>query len=1217
MRDIQTRPKRIYYGQKVTKGILCMLINVFVFLGSVQAQEVNQTYSFEFRNEHLASVFKKIEKTTGYMINFNHEDVASYTTTCSIRKKKIREILDVIIADKALSYKLDGKFITISVKRQTIQSNSKSELCIIKGNVIGEDVEPLPGAHIRVEGVNSMAVTNAKGEYTLRLATGKSYIIRYSYVGMVDQKMAINIRDGQQVHEVKPIILKEDKNVLDEVVVTGYQTLRKSQVAGSVSVVKAENVKIGGVPSIEDMLQGQVTGMNVILNSGDPGASAKIRIRGTSSILGNRAPLWVLDGVILSEDDMREIKTTDLNGDDAAYLVGNAIAGINPNDIDKITVLKDASATSIYGVQAANGVIVVTTKQGRSGSPKISYSGSFKVNQRISYKDLRRMNATERLQLSEEIIDDAAYYSQMPVGYGYEGLYMNYIRRKITYDDFSSGVQKLAKMNTDWYDILFRNSFTNSHSVSLSGGNDGTRYYASFGYDDTQSTAIKNYSRRFTTMAKINSWIIKNKLYIGFQVNASTRKTLGFHSSVNPNTYAYNTSRAIPAFNDDGSRFLYNSNSGSYSKYGDIIYYNILNEMDQTGQDARVNSITAQLNLQWNIWGGLKYKLQASYQNYHSTKKSWATDDSYYVAVRRKYSKNFLDTYVADEGDMSKNETRDASPIPVGGIYSSNNSQDDTYTIQNTFEFDHTFKKDHFVNLMAVSEIRQIKTYGLMGTYYGWQPDRGDTFSPVITPVYTKLLASGALNPILTNQTKNYVSWIFTGSYSYKDKLVFNANLRMDGSNQFGSNPKYRFLPIWSVSGKYTLSNEAFMQNQHLISYLAFRGSYGIQGNVDAGTSPNLVIKLGSQNSITGMNEATIAYLPNPDLRWEKTKSFNIGCDLALFDNRASFILDFYKKRGSDMIMAKDVSQINGVKTVKINAGKVNNSGIEVGANFIPLKTKNWDVTIGINYSYNNNELVDANDRLVTLKDKINGNALVVGEAIGTLYSYDFAGLNHESGYPVFRNVKGETTFTNALGVTYPNYVLFSDEANLVRSGVLTAPHQGGINISIGYKGLRLSSSFTYQLGGIGRLSDLYGSAYQSAFDPMSNTSKEYIHRWRQPGDEVQTNIPVLYNNRVYNGLFNKDLILGKSYVYGTTMYDKSTARIASTDFLKLRSLSLNYIVPQKLISRFSISQCSVGLQATNLFTWASSKWEGSDPEAAYATSPLSRAYSLNLNITF
>ena len=241
----------------------------------------------------------------------------------------------------------------------------------------------------------------------------------------------------------------------------------------------------------------------------------------------------------------------------------------------------------------------------------------------------------------------------------------------------------------------------------------------------------------------------------------------------------------------------------------------------------------------------------------------------------------------------------------------------------------------------------------------------------------------------------------------------------------------------------------------------------------------------------------------------------------------------------------------------------------------------------------------------------------MVGEALGTLYSYDFAGLNHETGYPVFRDMYGNTTFTNIDGEENQNYSLWSDEVNLVKSGVMTAPNQGGINLSVGWKGLRLSGSFTYQFGGVNRLSDIYGSNRNYVFNPMSNVSKEYAKRWRESGDEAKTDVPVLYNSRVYNKLKNRYILTGKTEVNGTTMYDKSTVRVAKTDFLKMRSLSLNYLVPRKFVSKWRITDCTIGLQATNLFTWADKRWEGSDPEAAFATTPLTRAYTLNLNITF
>ena len=1200
---------------QVMKVFICFFI---LGLSTVSAKSISQErISLDVKNVTLKEVFKEITKVTGYEFVYSNNEVEQVgRISLKVKDQELRDVLTVCLRGTKLWYMVENQLVVISPKLADLsQSKKENKSTVVSGKIIDREKKPIPGATVLIKGTTTGVVTNIEGVFFILVPDTTAHVeFIFSFVGMKSKTIAYKDRPrkGDWI-----ITMEEDLLEMDEVVVTGYQNLKKSQIAGSVSVIDAAKVRLGGVPSIENMLQGQITGMNVIINSGDPGASAKIRIRGTSSILGNRAPLWVLDGVILTEDDMGEINMTDLNGDDAAYLVGNAISGINPNDIDKITVLKDASATAIYGVQAANGVIVVTTKQGQAGPPKISYSGSYAINQRMSYGDLERMNATERLQLSKEIIEDNSAYSSMPVDYGYEGLYMRWINRDITYEKFAEGVQKLADMNTDWYDILFRNSFTHTHALSLSGGNEGTRYYTSVGYDDTQSTAIKNYSRRFTMSAKLNSWLLKEKLYLSFQANVSTKNTLGFHASVNPNTYAYNTSRAIPCYNEDGSLYFYDTYNRYYRDWGNYIYYNVLNEMDETGQSGRVNSISSQMNLEWNIWGGLKYKLHLSYQNSHSMKKSWATENSYYVSDLRGYNLDFYNTYVAAEGDKTKAEIKDGSNIPTGGIYEKNTSQSDTYTVQNTLEFNHVIKEDHVVNFMAVSEIRQIKTDGLSGTYYGWLPDRGETFSPAITTAYISLLTGGTLNPVLSKSTKNYVSWIFTGSYSYKDKFVLNGNLRMDGSNQFGSNPKYRFLPIWSVSGKYTLSNEDFLKNSDIISYLAIRASYGIQGNVDSGTSPDLVIKVGSQNTVTEHNESTIAYLPNPDLRWEKTTSYNIGLDLSLLDNRVSIVADIYKKRGIDMIMTKNVSQANGIQTVKINAGKVDNSGVEIGATLIPLRTEDWDIALGINYSYNRNKLVEANEHAVTNDDKLAGNALIVGEPLGTLYSYDFVELNHETGYPVFRDMHGNTSFVNDDGEDNPNYSLWSDEVNLVKSGVMTAPSQGGINVSIGWKGLRLSGSFTYQFGGMNRLSNIYGSNKNYVFNPMSNVSKEYAKRWREPGDETDANIPVLYNSRVYNKLTHRFYVSGKDEVAGTTMYDKSSVRVAKTDFLKMRSLSLNYLIPRKFVSKWHITDCAIGLQATNLFTWADKRWEGSDPEAAFATTPLTRTYTLNLNITF
>lgn len=1078
----------------------------------------------------------------------------------------------------------------------------------VSGKVTDTNGEPIVGvAVVSTKNAHIGTTTNSKGFYLLYNIEDDD-VLRFSYVGMKSRQVEVG---GKKIID---ITLEHDTEV-EEVIVTGYQTLNKRELASAVTQVKMKDIKLSGAQSVDQMLAGQIPGVNVMQTSGEPGASAKIRIRGTSSIYGNRSPLWVLDGIILTEEV--NVDPTNLMGDDATYLIGNAIAGINPNDIETITVLKDASATAIYGVQAANGVIVITTKRGQEGRAKVTYNGSITVNERPYYGNLNQMNAAERIQLSKEIIESHNAYRQMPRHLGYEGLYLDYMNNKLTYDEFGQAVTQMADRNTDWYDILFRNSVSHRHSVSLSGGSEGTRYYTSLGVDNSQGTAQKSLSRRYTANVNVNSWL-SNKIYIGMQVNGSITRNDGYHSSFNPNDYAFNTARTIPCYDENGDLYFYETKDlANRSGAGDRYTYNALNEIATTGSQGKVANLTAKLDFVWKVVKGLEYRLMGSYQHNQTKSTYWATEDSYYVMSKiRKYSMEFYNA--ASEED--KQTLWNNSPCPVGGVLDKAEQTSETYTIRNTLAYNRAINDDHVISLQAISEIRSIQNDGFSGQYYGWQPERGQTINPAITNGYTYS------SPVITDNVKNYVSWIGTASYTYKDKFTVNGNIRADGSNQFGSNPKYRFLPIWSVAAKYTLSNEPFLKDNKTLSYLAVRADYGIQGNVDPRTSPDLVIQIGAQNSLTHMNESSIYLLPNRNLRWEKTKSYNIGLDMALFEDRLSFVVDYYQKKGSDMILNKTLSQVMGVTTSKINGGKVNNTGIELGMTAIPVKTKNFDLIIGFNYGYNKNKLVKANDEnVVTISEMLNGSGLIEGQPLGVLYSYDFAGLDHDTGYPIFRDKNGNATTKldeagniSENGVETPNYSLFEDEIGVVKSGLLEAPHTGGFNISMGYKGLRLNASFNFQFGGVGRLPAMYNAGNaEYVFDPERNVTKDMANRWREPGDELHTNLPKLYNSYEFMYLPRRTYQSGRTEVEGIEMYDQSTARVASTDFLRMRSLSLTYNFKQKALTKLGISNLSVSLQATNLFLVADKAWHGRDPESGNSNIPLPRTYTLNLDLTF
>lgn len=1195
--------------RKLTIAPLGLALILFL-LGVVTplSAQGDRVISMNKKEATLEAVLKEIGEKGDCKLLYNYDEISRFDgITVNANNIKVEEILSRVLTNTGLTFSFKDN--TIVIQREPTPSvimapaqPERDGRRTITAQVITTTGEIIPGAHIRLKGTSIGGFTDEKGFCELVVGQDARTLIT-SCIGTHPREITI----GGETHYV--IELEETDYMIGEAVIvqTGYQSLSKRELASAIYQVDHDKINLASRMSVDQMLAGQVPGMLVMQTSGEPSATPTIRIRGTSSIIGGRSPLWVLDGIIL--EDQVDVDVSNLNSPDAPYLIGNAIAGINPRDIETITVLKDASATAIYGSRAANGVIVVTTKKGKVGEPVISYSGSVTVNRRVGYGDLQLMNSGERIQLSQEIVSDKIKYSRVPSGLGYEGLLIDYYNNQISYDEFQQGVNTLATNNTDWYGLLFRNSLTHSHSVNISGGSNRTTYYASLGYNKNLGTAIGSDSERFSGMAKINSWV-NDRLYIGFQLNASNSRNHGFHSSVNPNTYAYETSRTIAAYNPDGTYFMYPTQQKSQTAISiapqEELLYNIINEMDLTGSNSNISNVTAQLNLQYNFLPSFRYKMLGGFDQSSTSNDTWAKEASYYVSMIRRWNPGTLQQGTADY---------EASVIPVGGIMSYNNQRKDSYTFRNTLEYSDLLGSDHLLNVMGALELRSMKYTGLSGTYYGWQPERGMTIAPALTEGYFGILNS--LRPAIVDNISNNVSWIGSATYSYKDKITLNANVRADGSNNFGDNPKYRFLPIWSAAAKYTLTNEEFLRHSNILRYLAVRASYGIQGNIDKATSPDLIIQIGAKNGITGLPESYFKYLPNPDLRWERTNSVNVGLDFSLFGHSnpgfrdvVSGSVDLYNKEGHELIVVRQVSQVLGLDQVKINGGRMRNSGVEASLNITPIQTKDFNLSTTLIFSYNYNVLLEANKELnMTYNDKINGNALVEGQPIGAFYSYEFAGLNPNWGFPMFYDNAGDK-----------RYNIDDDLMNVVYSGVNIPPYSGGWEISGRYKGFHVNLNFQYASGGVARLPNLYRTNYYAVFDPLANVSKDMNDRWRKPGDELHTTIPAIWDYekaKIAEAELEEDLpstvLLGKSPL---EMYDRSSVRVARTDNFRLRSINLSYVVPQAKVSKLGIESLIITAQAENLFTIANKAWQGRDPESGHSNIPIPRVFTLGLNIS-
>ncbi len=788
--------------------LICTLFLLFAVSLPVYADKgTGRRFSLEIKNAYLSELFLQIEKSSNYSFVYADADIRALgKVSFKCTNATLTTILDRCLTKTDLEYKIDKNHVVISLRKGVATTAKAKEpektLFTVKGYVRDDKGQPVIGATVVQPNSNNAVITLTNGAY--ELATEANASLTFSYVGMKPQTVAIN---GRRIIDV---VLLPDTEI-GEVIISGYQTISRHQTTGAVNQIQMEDIKLGGNFSVDQMLSGQTPGVSITMTSGEPSAAPKIRIRGTSSILGNKAPLWVLDGVIL--DDPVQVNHQDLTGEDAAYLIGNAIGGVNPSDIETITILKDASATALYGTQATNGVIVVTTKRGSSGPTRIRYDGSFSVQERPSYSKMNLMNASQRIALSQEMLADNFTYTQIPDDIGYEALWLKYLRHGLTYDELTKEMNKMARRNTDWYDLLFNDSFSHNHTLSLSGGTDQVTYYASLGYNNTPTTAINGGSERYNANLKFGSWVTK-KLYVGVNLLGSITKNKGYSSmaGINPNSYAYETARTIPAYNDDGTLFKYKltnrrqvatDGTGPVTSAQEDIVYNILNEMNTTGARGNITNINAQLNVQYEIIKGLKYELLGSIVHNNTKQFDYAMASSAYVSRLRGWN---LGSSILS-GEYTDTDWYQKSPIPLGGILSGQYNTSTTYTLRNTLRYSTVLAQDHTISAMAVSEIRSNPVKGSSATWYGWQPDRGLTIAPVVTNQFISDYQNGKHNPTLIDNEVHYVSWLGSVSYSYKDKWTINGNIRADGSNLFGDNPEYRFLPGWSVGAKYTMSN--------------------------------------------------------------------------------------------------------------------------------------------------------------------------------------------------------------------------------------------------------------------------------------------------------------------------------------------------------------------------------------------------------------------------
>lgn len=1078
----------------------------------------------------------------------------------------------------------------------------------VTGTVISqEDGEPIIGASVVVQGSKTGVVTDMNGQFSLSVPEGKKIVI--SYIGMKSE--TVTPRNGMKV------TLVSDGQSLDEVVVTGMQKVDKRLFTGSSTKISAAEAKIDGMADISRSLEGRAAGVSVQNVSGTFGTAPKIRVRGATSIYGNSKPLWVVDGVIM--EDVTDVSADDLSSGDANTLISSAIAGLNSDDIETFDILKDGSATSIYGARAMAGVIVITTKKGKQGQARINYTGEYTMRLKPSYSTFNIMNSQDQMSIYQEMQQKGYLNYAETSNAASSGVYGK-MYQLITQYDATTGQYGLANTaaaradylrqaeyrNTDWFDELFSNSIQHNHSVSISSGTEKSQTYASvsamFDPGWTKQSKVQRYTANLN-----NTFNLSKQLTFNMIANSSYRKqrapgTLAAETDVvsgevhrsfdiNPYSYALNTSRAL----DRDTYYTRN-----YAPF------NIMHELENNYIDLDIFDIRVQGELKYKPIQKVELGVLGAFKFNQSTQNHTISDDSNQAnAYRAMETPTIRDANPFLYTDPDDPFALPVSVLPYGGIMNKTTNKMSAWDFRATASYNDVYANDHIVNLYGGMEVNNIdRTYDW---FRGWgmQYELGE-IANYAYEVFKKGAEENADYFKLTNSHERRTAFFGTATYSYKGRYTINGTIRYEGSNKLGKSRSARWLPTWNVSGAWNAHEEPWFEKvfHDALTTATLKASYSLTAESGPSWVTNSLPVIKSYNPwrpSAGLRESGLEETDraNGELTFEKKHEFNIGVQLGFLKNRINFEFDWYKRNNYDLIGIVN-TQMGGQKYGNVASMKSN--GVEISLTTKNIQTKDFSWTTNIIYSHTHNEVTELenNQRVI---DLVAGTGFALeGYPVRSLFSIPFRGLNNE-GLPTFLDQDGEVTTTGI-------YFQEQDKEKLKfleYSGSVDPTDVGSFGNVFKYKGLTLNVFITYSFGNVVRLDPVFKNSYND----LNSMPKEFANRWMVPGDENTTTIPVIASRRQNRN----DSHL--SYAYNA--YNYSTERIAKGDFIRMKEISLGYDFPKVVTDPLKINSLSLKLQATNLFLiYADKKLNGQDPEffnTGGVAVPLPKQFTLTLRL--
>ena len=1142
---------------KLTKGhslfrkrILFTIMKTFIFLLSITLFSFTTESSFSQEKVKIDDdkvvpvdeVFNIIQKQTKYRFMYP-QDLFLDMPKVKLKKGEIQvsKLLEQSLAGSNFNFKLsDDNSIVIKENKKANNSNiDKVQKHKVSGKVTDQAGLPLPGANILEKGTTNVVNSDYTGSFSINLQNENATLV-ISFIGFDNQEIKVSGRNTINVS------LKESMGTLNDVVVVGYGTQKRKDITGSVSSVSVSDMLKAPVRSFEEALAGRVAGVQVSSGDGQPGAGVNIVIRGNNSVTQANSPLYVIDGFPIENMD------------------NNAI---NPQDIESMEILKDASATAIYGARGANGVIVITTKKGKVGKPVFTFMNSTNIQQLSNKVEVMSPYEFVKLQIEKD-----------PAGVGtppYKSPVELYIPTGKTLEDYRN-VQ-----GDDWQDKVLHTALMNTYDLSVSGGTQKTKYFLSGNVVDQDGIVINSNYTRYQGRLTLDHQLTK-KIKVGINTNYSYLNASGNVPSQNTGSLSNYTLysiwgyRPITGFgsvsvNPDDELVDPDVNRAADYRVQPVI--NLSNQLNE----RITNSLIANAYLDYEIISGLKLRVTGG-------------------IVDTKNTNNVFNNHLTSAGMAG-------SAYGINGKIMHNNYR--SWLNENTLTWNKTFNKKHNINAVGGFTMQEgtSESYGIMGNFIPNEAMGLDALQPD-----TPLADQGTRVPVDNlHSIWSMASFLGRVNYSYDSRYLFTASMRADGSSKFPSQNHWGYFPSGAFSWRF--KNEKFLKNNKTLSDGKFRASYGETGNNRVGDFDYLTKFFTPWSKGYVFNDQYVdgviaTNLGNDNLKWETTAQTNFGIDLGFIDQRITFIADVYKKTTKDLLLRADLPGSSGFTTALKNVGSMENKGLELTLNTVNVKTPSFTWSTSFNISFNRNKILGLADGQPDLKSNIYWDVAwqnvpysiaKIGQPLGEMYGYVFEGTYKTSMFDL--DASGKPTVLkvgipdngNARANIRPGDIKFKDvngdgrltvdDAGII--GHSLPKHVGGFTNNFIYKGFDLNVFFQWSYGNdimnTNRIPFEGGSN-----NPNLNQFATYSERWNAGNPD--SNIPRIGGT------------IGSIAGY-------STRTVEDGSYIRLKTVSFGYNFDEKLVKKFKMKSLRLYTSAQNLVTWT--HYTGPDPEVSTYSSAL------------